>query len=97
MKTILAKINIHLILLTCHKSVNQTSTRGSVILHSTCVLHLLHSLLSLPVKRSSHTAENHQAKGNPWRGIETEGKKKRIYLVLCAADQKHGSHMIKGI
>lgn len=82
---------------TCQKCVNQTSTQGSFILHSTCVLHLLHSLLSLPVKRSSHTAENHQAKGNPWRGLETEGKKKRIFLVLCAADQNHGSHMIKGI
>ena len=71
--------------------------KASLYLNYTSVLRLLHSLPSPPVKRSSHTAENHQAKGNPWRGIETEGKKKRIYSVLCAADQKHGSHMIKGI
>lgn len=64
-----------------------------VVLH----IYVFYTLLLPPVNSSSHTTENHQAMGNPWRGIETEGKKKRIYSVLCAADQKHGSHMIKGI
>ena len=55
-------------------------------------LHLLHSLRSLAVKRSSNTAENHQAKGNPWRGIETEGKKKNIFGAMCCRSKTWQSH-----
>ena len=58
-----------------------------------CVLRLIHALFSLPVKSSSHTAQNHQDRGNPWRGIETEGEEKEnIFAAMCRGSKTWQSH-----
>lgn len=92
-----AKINMRLLLHTCHRSVklqHMAALSGIALWVFFCFfLHFLHCLLSLPVMRSSHTAENHQAGG---KSVESDRdrrqEKENIFGAMCCRSKTWQSH-----
>lgn len=89
MKTFFGKIIVNTnILFSLHvfNVLNKLQHRQVYLARHLCFRDII-LFFSLPVMRSFHTAENHQAMGNPWRGTETA--RKREYIWCCVLQIKN--------